>query len=215
MNSTAVHTEPSQAALYFGEVKARHENRYIVLTDLGSLRAKRASGCLLEPRIGDRVLLAAADATQAYILNVLERSQPNQTAVLSAGGDLAWRIPGRLEIRAGSVDLEGSEKVSLNTPELTLNTMTARTRFLEWHFLGGLLEGRVDRGRALFRHLDLSAERLVQKIKRSYRQVEEFEQSRIGRLRYIIRDLFSISSKNTNIQSEKHVNIDAEKINLG
>lgn len=40
-----------------GFVQATHDDVYTVAGDMGLLRARRAAGCLLAPRKGDRVLL--------------------------------------------------------------------------------------------------------------------------------------------------------------
>ncbi|MFO7561805.1 MAG: DUF3540 domain-containing protein [Enhygromyxa sp.] len=87
----------------------------ILVDDEGRMRlVQAAASCLLEPQVGDLVLIIAPeDDPGGYILAVLERPQAGAApAILSApgGGDLAIRAP------AGRVRVEASEGLELRTP---------------------------------------------------------------------------------------------------
>ncbi|NVB36436.1 DUF3540 domain-containing protein [Pseudenhygromyxa sp. WMMC2535] len=71
-----------------------------------------ATSCLLEPCVGDLVLLVTADDDPGgYVLAVLERAAAAEAVISSPGGaSLTLRAP------AGRVRVEGSEGVELHTP---------------------------------------------------------------------------------------------------
>lgn len=77
--------------------------------------ARRAASCLLEPALGDRVLVAHAD-TGTYVVAVLERPGP-LAAVLSAN------VPaGHLAIHDKTISITADERVSIGTPAMTIHT---------------------------------------------------------------------------------------------
>ena len=45
--------------------------------------------------------------------------------------------------------------------------------------------------------------------------VEDFEESKIGRLRLMVKGMFSVQSKDATIKAEKAVKVDGEKIYIG
>jgi hypothetical protein len=55
----------------------------------------------------------------------------------------------------------------------------------------------------------------MERVKRHYRRVEEFEDSRIGRITMWVNDLFSVKSKSTAIKSKDRVEVSADRILLG
>ena len=78
-----------------------------VRTDRGDLRARRAAGCLLEPRADDFVLVAGEPHGACYVLTVLERDEHRQAAI-AHDGDLEIKLPkGRLRLSGGGVDIFG------------------------------------------------------------------------------------------------------------
>ncbi len=63
--------------------------------------------------------------------------------------------------------------------------------------------------------LETEAERVLDRFRRHYRRVADFEDSRIGRLHCWVKDAFSLRSKSTSIQSKGRVQIDGDRIELG
>ncbi len=95
-------------------VRALTEGELLVDDGGRSRLVQTAASCLLEPRVGDLVLIIAPDDDPGgYILAVLERPEAGAgPAILSApgGGDLAIRAP------AGRVRIEAGEGLELCTP---------------------------------------------------------------------------------------------------
>ena len=57
--------------------------------------------------------------------------------------------------------------------------------------------------------------RLVQRMRSSYRQIEDSEHVSAGRIRYIAEKSLFLKGMRASLIAEKKVKIDAERINLG
>lgn len=208
MKSLAAHQVMSELYLFAAEVKGRGEGSYLVLMKHGLVKATRAAGCLLEPEIGDLVLTAVAEDGQTFILNVLTRTHGHVEAKISSSSpDL------RIEARRLRIDTE--EDLAVFSPQLAVQTEMGRGKIDNLQIEGHLLENRFDHVTVIAKTVERVAERVIERLGRVYRQVTEFEESRVGRLRLLVDGLLFLCSKNTNLRSEKRVKIDAEKIHLG
>src|SRR5690606_21331698 len=89
-----------QARQYHARLVMQDGERYCALTDAGAIWVVAAAGCLLQPALGDIVLVSATGA-KGYVLTVLEREHKDETAVLSVQGHARLRARGgRMEIAA-------------------------------------------------------------------------------------------------------------------
>ncbi len=215
MQNLAYELDRPDVHLQIGEVQGKSGRRFMILTGCGLIRADRSTGCLLEPKKGDKVLAVLAPPDQAYILNILEREDPEEKVVLSVDGSASLKVNGDLEFEADRIQMTGADNMTLNASEMNLNTINGHARFASFRFMGGLLDGRIAKVKTAAKYIDTTAERIVQRFKRSYRRVDELEESKIGRMRCLIKDLFYVRSKNTTLKSEKRVKVDGKKIMLG
>jgi hypothetical protein len=62
---------------------------------------------------------------------------------------------------------------------------------------------------------ELRATRLVEKTRDAFRDVTELAESRIGRARTLVRDVYSLCSGRTVVTSKEETTIDGKKILLG
>ena len=65
----------------------REEDLFVVTTERGDIRCRRAKSCLVAPDVGDTVLVATATTGRAWMLAVLEGEGSGKTR-LEAEGDL-------------------------------------------------------------------------------------------------------------------------------
>src|SRR5262249_34052242 len=91
VRSCALAARPSAGALRPGEV---------------TYTARRAVGCLVEPKLGDEVLVALLPDGRAYVLSVLEREAAG--VVIAVQGDCTVKASGRMNV----VGAEGMEILS-------------------------------------------------------------------------------------------------------
>ncbi|WP_437315859.1 DUF3540 domain-containing protein [Sorangium sp. So ce385] len=188
---------------------------YIVETDDGEVRAKRATSCLLEPATGDLALLAVVNGTH-YILAVLEREEGAPSRLVSEG-DLQIRL------QSGSLGLSAPDGVHVQSgKDLSMVASTFRVQAKEGHvalglfsFVSKVVRGEVDRAKLVGRSLDAHLERLMQRVKRSYRIVEEADHVRADRIDYAAKGNLAIHSENAKITASHLVKIDGDQIQVG
>ncbi|WP_433927121.1 DUF3540 domain-containing protein [Sorangium cellulosum] len=198
-----------------GAVLRADGSTYIVETEDGEVRAKRATSCLLAPAAGDLVLLAVVNGTH-YILAVLEREE-GAPAHLVSEGDLQIRL------QRGSLGLSAPDGVHVASgKDLSMAASTFRVQAKEGHvalglfsFVSEVVRGEVDRARLIGRSLDARLERLHQRVKRSYRIVEEADHVRAERIDYAAKGSLAMHGENAKITASHVVKIDGDQIQVG
>src|ERR1700679_2503231 len=91
MPSAAEKIQFSEAFLEDATVVGREGGAFVVRAGNRRLEARRATGCLVEPEEGDRVLLAWL-GDERFILSVLAR-EAGAPSRLSVEGDMELRVP--------------------------------------------------------------------------------------------------------------------------
>ena len=215
MHNLATKHDDRELWFGFGRVLEVGPDHFVVDSPAGAVTAEKAEGCLVAPQPGDRVLLACGGDEEAFILNVLKRSAPDSPAPIHLGENATLQAAGQLNVLAGKVEVEGTEATSLKTGEFSLSCVKGRARFGDFLFNGGLVSGRVDSIKTAARHVETTAARVIDRFKRHYRRIEEFEDSRIGRVTLWVGDLFSVNSRSTALKSKDRVEVDADRILLG
>ncbi|AUX46529.1 hypothetical protein SOCE26_080350 [Sorangium cellulosum] len=188
---------------------------YVVETESGEVRAKRATSCMLEPATGDLVLLATVNGTH-YILAVLEREDGAPSHIVSEG-DLQIRL------QSGSLGIAAPDGVHVvSGKDLSMAASTFRVQAKEGHVALGVfslvsqrVRGEVDRAKLIGRSLDSVLERLSHRVKRSYRIVEEADHVRAERIDYAAKGNLAIHSENAKITASHLVKIDGDQIQVG
>lgn len=72
-----------------------------------------------------------------------------------------------------------------------------------------------DRSRLFVGKIETVASRIFERVKNVYRQVDELQQTKAGRVRTLVDGAYQLKSETSYIESTKTVKIDAEKIHLG
>lgn len=199
----------SSAALLVGQVVDSSGGRLSVHTDSGEFCCERAASCLLLPAPGDRVLLSAQLPDEIYVLAVLVRrpGTPRQTE-LGEGVVLEVGEPGRLEIsakstlqlRTGDISLL-AQKANMLVAEVSLTVREALIGFAALRWVGGLLEGSVDR--------------VSQWMGASQRTVKGLDQSRSGSSEVCVDQIMSVRGQQVLISAEKLAKIDGDQVHIG
>jgi Protein of unknown function (DUF3540) len=191
-----------------GAVRQVEVGKFVVETDSGEYRAKRALSCLVEPAAGDLVLVASHPSGASYVLAVLEREAGAPTR-LTVEGDLdVCLAAGKFTVAAREgVGLASAKDVSVASASVSVTTG-------EMSFFGKVVRAEIAKVKLLAQSLDSVLERVSMRVKRSYRKVEEFEQLRTARLDYVVENEMSLHAENAIISAEEVVKIDAEQIRL-
>jgi hypothetical protein len=199
-----------------GAVLAAGPSGWTVAIDDGECIAARALSCLVEPEPEDQVLLATAEDGRAWILAVLER--PTGDAIqLGAAGDVTWKLPrGRFEVAAGEgIHLTTCKEAAIVAGKLTVTSAEATVHLDRLAYLGRLIDGQVGRLKIFADSIDSVADRVWQRVKQSFRFVEELDNVQANEIQYRATNNAHIQGRNALITAEQLVKVDADQIHLG
>jgi len=177
--------------------------------------ARRAVSCLVEPVLGDQVLLALHDEG-CHILAILEREAEAPTRLV-AEGDLELSAPG------GAVTIAAEEGVRVVSPgETAIASGKVRVAASEaslavgaLSYVGEQIAAQVDRVKTVSQELENVAERWVQRLGRAYRFIKESEQVRAHYLEYSATAAVNVKAKATIVAGGELAKIDGSQIHLG
>jgi len=184
----------------------------------GRYRARRGVSCLVAPGLGDTVLVALAADGRCWVLAVLERPGRQDAKVeLSVDGDLDIRsVTGRLGLAAAKgMSLVSGREVAVVSGRVEVNAVEGSVVVERLRLLGGLLQTEVDRVKTMAKSVDVVLERFSQRVKRSYRQVEELDQLRAERIDHAASGTMSLQADNALVTARKLAKIDGEQVHLG
>ncbi len=68
---------------------------------------------------------------------------------------------------------------------------------------------------AMIETLDTVCGRLTERLKTSFRWIENFEQTKAGRISTIVKERFAVRARHASLLTEEDVSIDGKKIRLG
>jgi hypothetical protein len=215
MENLARALDKEEIFLEYGTVKLAEGGAFTVAAESAVVAAKRSFSCLVEPLPGDMVLVSRADSG-CYILAILER-HGDQHVCLAFEGDADLRVKqGRLRVAAQEgIDLVSAKDTTLFSPELAINSVQAEVNIQHLSFFGTFLQGQIERIKLIGQACDSIFERVSQRVKRSYRWVDELDQLKAGQLNYLVKKLMSLRGKYSVLTAEEDVRIDGDKILMG
>jgi hypothetical protein len=201
----------------YGTVIRSEQGIFVVETETRLVRAKRATSCLLEPAPGDLVLIAAVDvAEHAYVLAVLDRAA-GAPGTLVADGDLDIKLPGgSFSVAAReSVRLTASKDVSVLSAAVHVNAIDGSVALERLSFLSKFIRAEVGKAKVFGETVDSVLERVSQRIKRSYRVIEECDHVRAEQIDYTAKKRLSLHGENALVTAQHLAKIEGDQIHLG
>lgn len=202
----------------FATVVGEAGPRWLLRTDAGADHdAARAVSCLVDPRLGDRVLVAVGPG-EAFVLAVLHREDVEAEGVeLSAPGDLTLKAPGgSFRVAAAeAIELAANGRVSLTSPTLSVNANEGSVAVRALTFVGDKLHADLDSVKTVARHVDSLLDRFSQRVRRSFRFVEETDTVQAEAIDQTVRETWHLRARHAITHTEKLVKVDAEQIQLG
>ena len=187
-----------------------------VVTEGGDYRAKRAASCLLEPEIGDTVALLTTQAGACYVTAVLER-EPGAASRIVADGDLEVQLAtGKLTFAAQEgINLLAAKEVSVSAGALRVNAREGNFVLERLSLLGGVASAELAKIKVVAGSLDQVLDRFSQRVKRSFRKVEELDQVKAEHIDYAASASMSLHAQNALVTAEELVKVDGEQIHVG
>nr|WP_314488889.1 DUF3540 domain-containing protein [uncultured Pseudomonas sp.] len=216
MSHEAPHTLERAAVLRHARINAVEGERFgVVSADGCRYWLKPALGCLLQPAVGDRVLVSL-EGNEGYILSVLERSQA-QTGQLRIEGDLNLTLPsGALTIQtrdgmlvdAGALLALTAHTASLriDDAQLALGTLQVAGQRADNHWL--------ERNDTTARHCEQTL-RHEADYGDSSRRVQGHEDLQSGSLRQRVDKDWSLHGETLDLFADASVAVGGERIKLG
>jgi hypothetical protein len=210
MESVARKIEVRAVFQEFGEVVAIEGELLTVRTSLADVVARRAASCLLAPAAGDRVLVAAEERGDAYVLAVLDQREPG-AATISVDGDLTLRsLRGKVTLAAqGGVDVVTAAAARIMASTLDVEAIEALS------VLGGAVKAELGKVKMYASTLDAFFERVSQHAKRSHRTVEEMDQVKAQHIDYAASGTAQLRGENALVSAHELVKLNGEQVHIG
>ncbi|WP_437514945.1 DUF3540 domain-containing protein [Sorangium sp. So ce1099] len=200
----------------FGEVVGVRPGAARVRTALAEVDARRAVSCLVEPAAGDRVLLATEEGGDAFVLAVLERPEGAPT-ILAVDGDLELRAQrGKVTVAAQlGVDVAAGAPIRVAAPAVDVTAVEGRLAVQVLDVFGAVVKAELGKVKTLARSVDAVFERLSQRVRRSYRTVEEIDQVRARQIDYEAQGNARLHGENALVTAEVLAKVNGAQVHLG
>jgi hypothetical protein len=216
MHSAAPRLEARAVYQEFGEVLSAGPDRLRVRTALAELVARRAVGCVVEPREGDRVLVATEEDGESFVLSVLERPAAAPTTI-AVEGDLVLRS-GRGKVRIAAqegVDIVAGAPVRVTASAIEIAALHGRAAIERIELFGAAVKAELGKVKMIASTFDAVVDRFSQRAKRSYRTVEEIDQVRARQIDYAAEGTAHLRGENALVTAVDVVKVNADQVHLG
>ncbi|WP_437723517.1 DUF3540 domain-containing protein [Sorangium sp. So ce861] len=216
MDNRARKLEINTAEQEVATVIAAGAGGLVVRASSGDYRSRRAASCLLAPAVGDLVLVAILSSGGVYVLAVLDR-KAGAPGAIAYDGDLRVELPaGRLELAAQEgVGVVSGKDVSVAAGEVAVKAARGSLLVQGMSIIGGLLSAEIDTVKVVAGALDSALDRLSQRVKRSYRFVEEVDQVKAEQIDYAAKKMMRLHAGNALMSADELVKLDGEQIHVG
>lgn len=199
----------------YARVYAQAEGRYGVAGPLGGHWVQVAASCLLQPDVGDRVLVSLA-GTEGYILAVLAQADPDQSSLRLSGNARIYADRGTLTLgaREGMAVMAGPAlSIQARDARLTANTLglQARTMRMTGDTCHSVWREHHDVAK-LHRNVSLRSE---QQAHDRVTRVSGHDELSAGSQRILIQKDWRVRARNTDIRARERASVDAGQIHLG
>ncbi len=206
-------TERARMTRVRATVRAVRDRELEVETAVGWCVARRADGCLLDPEVGDVVVLLSVGAG-GWVTDVLERG--DGAAVLSARADLEVFAAGSIAVSAAAgVAIGGQGEVSIAAARAHIQAESARVTLQRATLAGGSVSlGAVDL-RVVAKTFDTVAERVRSELGRVIRHVLGVDRVRARELDIAGSETTKVRGRATVVQAGETVSAQGGPIQFG
>lgn len=189
-----------------------------ILVDDGGLArlVRQATSCLIEPEVGDLVLLTVpAKDPGGYLLAVLERE--GTQATICAPGDLVVSAPrGRMSFAAREgVGLTTPQTLELRADEVRVQARSARLFLDECAAIVRSMFASLTKLTHVGEVLDLLVDRVTQRSKHSTRAIEGLDHTQAQTVDFKAENNVHVHATRTVVNGREIVKIDGGQVHLG
>lgn len=167
----------------------------------------------IEPRDGGAEAIVVRDRAGKLLF---EHDPVTGKSVIHAMGDLEIRADhGSVSISArDAVKLRGEREVEVQTPSLVATATRADVTIVDGRLVARSIRTVAEETRHAVKRLTVEAERIVERSKDVYRDVEGLAQTRAGRMRQVVESTFHVLSQRTVLKAEEDLKLKGSKIHI-
>ena len=195
-----------------GVVKRAIDGRIVVAIDGQEIVARRAFSCLLEPMVGDNVLVVDENET-TWVIAILERECSDDGTV---------SIPGELTLKGISVHVAASDRLSLTGCRVSIVGQlfeaagaTTQLLFERLRVRGVVADSELGTARVVASSIETIADRLSERLRNAFRFVTGRDQLRAEHIDHAAEKNAVLRGENTVISAEDLVKMDAKQVHVG
>lgn len=205
----------TEASVKITTVTGRADDWFFV-QDLSVRRVKRAISCLIEPQVGDLVMLCEAPSEEcSFILSVLARSDSEAGQLCLPGGVTLQTEGKQLIVQADGIDLKSRETIGLSTVHLDVNAAAATTRVGHLQTWAETVDTKAERVTLLANTLTQQVGRMITRVRESWRKVEGLDETQAARMRVYVQGSHQLDAEHVTVNAEGFVRVDGKSINIG
>jgi hypothetical protein len=168
---------------------------------------------VLHVPVGDLSLSVPAGAVTVAARDGVRVETPGRVSLSGAAGVQLTAPPS--EGAAGSSVVLDARGTAVATHRLDARAQVAELNVGEGRVVARTLHTAVEHARQVAGVVELQAQRVIERAKNVYRDVEDLAQTRAGRVRVVAQQTFHLLGKRAFLKAEEDMKIRGEKIHLG
>ena len=208
-------TQTTEGSLRVSTVTGRADDWFFT-QGMSAVRLKRAVSCLIEPQLGDTVLIFDAGLENiSFITAVLVSRAESTSKVCLPGGASIETIEQQLTINAENISLKGNASVSLHSVHIDVNANAATLNVSHLQSWSESIETHAMRATFTIKTLTTRVNQAISRIRNSWRKVAELDETQAGRVSVVVEGHHQLKAEHVTTQAQGFVRIDGKKIDLG
>ena len=188
---------------------------WIIQSDAGTYKARKAVSCLVCPQIGDKVLSVSLASGGSNILAILERKQ-SQTTHLKFDGDVDISATKSIRMMASErFDAYSGNEMNFDATDFSVRANTSSVVFDKLNVTGNEAKHSINKIQVLAKYIESVSETSKQVMQNSFRLVSGLESVQAGEVLQRIKKRFTVQSKQASILAEEDAKVNGKRVHLG
>jgi len=176
------------------------EQGYILKPENGSLLiAQQAFGCPFTPIKDDFVMFVRSANRGIFIVNILQRKHAQSALIENEHG----------------ISLQSGQKIDISASDINMTSTNTQVTSQQYSHTSQKLDIKSESTQFYSRTVESISERLVQKVRDSFKVIERLEQVNAQDIIQNIKNAFIQRSRQVDISAKSDVKINGERIHMG
>lgn len=213
-NVLPMHTQQNEMG-ELATIQGGFNRDFMVQSTRGVFKAKQAFSCVINPEIGDRVLVNQCDG-ECYILAIVDRPTNDDMTIAFPGNAKMVAKEGDLELISGeSCKITSAYRTDITTASVNINVLESNVVTEQANIRGNKLTNQWLETNMFSKAINVVTDVVTQKIKNSFKTVDGVEQKKSVNFLQNVTKTLSIRSRDSVFTARKDVKIDGERIHMG